>query len=78
VVDGDSVKPFLSCLKRTAARTIWKRRDSSFYSPKDTFNGILLSMAKYLKSRPVFSKNWTEIVYLVNKKFHGSELIAPV
>jgi len=35
-------------------------------------------MAKYLKLRPVFSKNWTEIVYLVNKKFHGSELIAPV
>jgi len=31
-----------------------------------------------LKSASVFSENWSEIVRVIDEKFHGIEMIAPV
>jgi hypothetical protein len=35
-------------------------------------------MLNYLKSIAVFSEDWSEIVCVIDEKFHGIELIAPV
>jgi hypothetical protein len=57
VVDGEDFEPVLSCLERDIAEAIRKRGYSSFYFPKDTFDGIPISMSKDLRQIAVFSEN---------------------
>ena len=45
---------------------------------KDTFDGIPISVSNDLKSIPVFSKNWSKIVCVIDEKFHITELVASV
>jgi len=57
VPDGKSLEPRFCCQRLDMAETIRKRRCSLFYLPKDTFDSILISMWKHLKSIATFIDN---------------------
>ena len=60
------------------SKTICERQYSSFYFPKDTFDGVPISMANHPKSIAIFGRNWTGIVGVFHEKFDIIGLIAPV
>ena len=60
------------------AETICKRRCASFYLPKDTFDGIPISVCEYMKSVPVFGKDWSEVARIIDEKLGAIELIPSV
>ena len=57
---------------------IRKRRCSSFYFPKDTFDSILISMWKRLKSVAIFIEEVHQVISVINEKFDIIELIASI
>ena len=58
------------------AETICKRGGLSLYLPKDTFDGIPISMCQYLNLVAIFRQNWTEVIGIIDEKQHIVELIA--
>ena len=56
--------------------TVCKRRCSSFYFPKYTFDSIPISIWKHLKSGAVFTEDIHQVISVVDEKFDIIEPIA--
>lgn len=78
MVDGESFEPVFSCLRLDMAEAICKRRGASFYLSRDTFSGISISVCEYVKSVPVFGKDWSEVARVIDEKLDAVELILSV
>jgi len=60
------------------AETICKRICSAFYFPENMFDSISISVCEYLKSVAIFSQDWSEVVGVVDEKFHVIQKTATV
>jgi len=74
--DGECLKPRFCCRRLDMVETIRKRRCSSFYFTKDTFDSIPISMWKHLKSVAVFIEDIHQVISVVDEKFDIIEPIA--
>jgi len=78
VVDSEGFEPLFGYPWLDMAKTICKRLGSSFYLPKDTFDGVPISVREDLKSVAVLGQNWPEIIDVIDEKQYVIELVAVV
>ena len=78
MTDGEGLEPRFRCLRFDMVETICKRWCSSFYFPKDAFDGIPIPVRNHLESIAIFVKDSYQVVGIINEKFDIIELVLAV